>query len=157
MFLLCNVMVVFPHQGGLSTSVLCAVFLQLLHAVCCFSRFFLFFSSPLEFSLLSLNQLSWYALNWLKSKFWSIVQVLGNVLFASLLLSSMPAKRGHWKMFSLSDKIKFFLARCLKTINSKKYGVDLVCFTSHPTTVIYSSKNGWDGMSISMLFIYLFL
>lgn len=37
-------------------------------------------------------------------------------------------------------------ATCLKTINSKKYGVDLVCFTSHPTTVIYSSKNGWDGM-----------
>ena len=36
-------------------------------------------------------------------------------------------------------------SRCLKTINSKKYGVDLVCFTSHPTTVIYSSKNGWDG------------
>ncbi|KAK2974575.1 hypothetical protein RJ640_016916 [Escallonia rubra] len=35
-------------------------------------------------------------------------------------------------------------ATCLKTINSKKYGVDLVCFTSHPTTVIYSSKNGWD-------------
>ncbi|KAK0590949.1 hypothetical protein LWI29_033527 [Acer saccharum] len=33
---------------------------------------------------------------------------------------------------------------CLKTINSKKYGVDLVRFTSHPTTVIYSSKNGWD-------------
>ncbi|KAK6125634.1 hypothetical protein DH2020_040622 [Rehmannia glutinosa] len=35
-------------------------------------------------------------------------------------------------------------ATCLKTINSKKYGVDLVSFTSHPTTVIYSSKNGWD-------------
>ncbi|AED98187.1 Transducin/WD40 repeat-like superfamily protein [Arabidopsis thaliana] len=35
-------------------------------------------------------------------------------------------------------------ATCLKTINSKKYGVDLVCFTSHPTTVIYSSRNGWD-------------
>ncbi|KAL6563120.1 hypothetical protein OROHE_005707 [Orobanche hederae] len=35
-------------------------------------------------------------------------------------------------------------ATCLKTINSKKYGVDLVCFTSHPTTVIYSSKNSWD-------------
>ncbi|KAM1529118.1 hypothetical protein ACFX1Z_018367 [Malus domestica] len=35
-------------------------------------------------------------------------------------------------------------ATCLKTINSKKYGVGLVCFTSHPTTVIYSSKNGWD-------------
>ena len=32
----------------------------------------------------------------------------------------------------------------MKTINSKKYGVDLVCFTSHPTTVIYSSRNGWD-------------
>ncbi|KAF5768951.1 putative transcription factor WD40-like family [Helianthus annuus] len=35
-------------------------------------------------------------------------------------------------------------ATCLKTINSKKYGIDLVSFTSHPTTVIYSSKNGWD-------------
>ncbi|CAN6481806.1 unnamed protein product [Victoria cruziana] len=35
-------------------------------------------------------------------------------------------------------------ATMLKTINSKKYGVDLVCFTPHPTTVIYSSKNGWD-------------
>ncbi|KAG9129903.1 hypothetical protein Leryth_007001 [Lithospermum erythrorhizon] len=35
-------------------------------------------------------------------------------------------------------------AVCLKTINSKKYGVDLVRFTSHPSTVIYSSKNGWD-------------
>lgn len=35
-------------------------------------------------------------------------------------------------------------ATCLKTINSKKYGVELVSFTSHPTTVIYSSKNGWD-------------
>jgi hypothetical protein len=41
-----------------------------------------------------------------------------------------------------------FFASCLKTINSKKYGVDLVCFTSQPTTVIYSSKNGWDGMLI---------
>jgi len=40
-----------------------------------------------------------------------------------------------------------FHVRCLKTINSKKYGVDLVCFTAHPTTVIYSSKNGWDGKS----------
>ncbi|CAA3003142.1 WD repeat-containing 82-B [Olea europaea subsp. europaea] len=35
-------------------------------------------------------------------------------------------------------------ATCLKTINSKKYGVDLVSFTSHPLTVVYSSKNGWD-------------
>ncbi|KAB5556795.1 hypothetical protein DKX38_007704 [Salix brachista] len=35
-------------------------------------------------------------------------------------------------------------AACLKAINSKKYGVDLVCFTSDPTTVLYSSKNGWD-------------
>ncbi|KAL6576478.1 hypothetical protein OROHE_000259 [Orobanche hederae] len=37
-------------------------------------------------------------------------------------------------------------ATCLKTINSKKYGVDLVCFTSLPTTVIYSSKNSWDEL-----------
>lgn len=43
----------------------------------------------------------------------------------------------------------FIVTRCLKTINSKKYGVDLVCFTSHPTTVIYSSKNGWDGMFLN--------
>ncbi|KAJ3684498.1 hypothetical protein LUZ61_013662 [Rhynchospora tenuis] len=35
-------------------------------------------------------------------------------------------------------------AVCLKTINSKKYGVDLVCFTDNPTVVLYSSKNGWD-------------
>ncbi|OAY75960.1 WD repeat-containing protein 82-B [Ananas comosus] len=35
-------------------------------------------------------------------------------------------------------------AVCLKTINSKKYGVDLVCFTDSPSIVIYSSKNGWD-------------
>ncbi|KAJ3682622.1 hypothetical protein LUZ60_015195 [Juncus effusus] len=33
---------------------------------------------------------------------------------------------------------------CLKTINSKKYGVDLVCFTHNPSVVLYSSKNGWD-------------
>ncbi|KAH9321691.1 hypothetical protein KI387_016330, partial [Taxus chinensis] len=31
-----------------------------------------------------------------------------------------------------------------KTIYSKKYGVDLICFTHHPTSVLYSSKNGWD-------------
>ncbi|VAH94359.1 unnamed protein product [Triticum turgidum subsp. durum] len=35
-------------------------------------------------------------------------------------------------------------AVCLKTINSKKYGVELVCFTTNPTLVLYSSKNGWD-------------
>lgn len=35
-------------------------------------------------------------------------------------------------------------AVCLKTINSKKYGVELVCFTDNPTLVLYSSKNGWD-------------
>ncbi|XP_057812574.2 protein ANTHESIS POMOTING FACTOR 1 isoform X2 [Cryptomeria japonica] len=32
----------------------------------------------------------------------------------------------------------------IKTIYSKKYGVDLICFTHHPTSVLYSSKNGWD-------------
>lgn len=35
-------------------------------------------------------------------------------------------------------------AVCLKTINSKKYGVELVCFTDNPNIVLYSSKNGWD-------------
>ncbi|KAL0379143.1 UNVERIFIED_CONTAM: protein ANTHESIS POMOTING FACTOR 1 [Sesamum radiatum] len=40
-------------------------------------------------------------------------------------------------------------ATCLKTINSKKYGVDLVSFTSHPTTVIYSSKE-WLGWVVSL-------
>ncbi|MCD9559286.1 hypothetical protein HAX54_017156 [Datura stramonium] len=39
-------------------------------------------------------------------------------------------------------------AICLKTINGKKYGVDLVSFTSHSTTVIYSSKNGWDDIHL---------
>ncbi|KAL1536824.1 hypothetical protein AAHA92_29409 [Salvia divinorum] len=33
---------------------------------------------------------------------------------------------------------------CLKTIDSKNYGVDRVSLASHSTTVIYSSKNGWD-------------
>lgn len=47
-------------------------------------------------------------------------------------------------LFSMQSE-SFCGVRCLKTINSKKYGVDLVCFTSHPTTVIYSSRNGWDG------------
>eukprot|EP00252_Welwitschia_mirabilis_P023786 TRINITY_DN6831_c0_g1_i1.p1 TRINITY_DN6831_c0_g1~~TRINITY_DN6831_c0_g1_i1.p1 ORF type:complete len:333 (-),score=76.90 TRINITY_DN6831_c0_g1_i1:388-1386(-) len=31
-----------------------------------------------------------------------------------------------------------------KTIYSKKYGVDLICFTHNATSVLYSSKNGWD-------------
>ncbi|CAN6541537.1 unnamed protein product [Malus baccata var. baccata] len=31
-----------------------------------------------------------------------------------------------------------------ESIRLYDYGVGLVCFTSHPTTVIYSSKNGWD-------------
>ncbi|KAK3118641.1 hypothetical protein QOZ80_9BG0702910 [Eleusine coracana subsp. coracana] len=35
-------------------------------------------------------------------------------------------------------------AVCLKTINSKKYGVELVRFTNNPAMVLYSSKNGWD-------------
>ncbi|KAF7825306.1 putative E3 ubiquitin-protein ligase RNF144A-B [Senna tora] len=40
----------------------------------------------------------------------------------------------------------YMKCRSLKTINSKKFGVDLVCFTSHPTTIVYSSKNGWDEL-----------
>ena len=35
--------------------------------------------------------------------------------------------------------------RLLKTIHSRKYGVDQVVFTHHPSAVLYSSKNGWDG------------
>ncbi|XP_066381021.1 protein ANTHESIS POMOTING FACTOR 1-like [Miscanthus floridulus] len=35
-------------------------------------------------------------------------------------------------------------AVCLNTINSKKYGVELVCFTDNPSIVLYSSNNGWD-------------
>jgi hypothetical protein len=46
-----------------------------------------------------------------------------------------------------------FNCRCLKAINSKKYGVDLVCFTSDPTTVLYSSKNGWDGTLATTAFL----
>ena len=37
------------------------------------------------------------------------------------------------------------LCRCEKVIYSKKYGVDQICFTHHATSVVYSSKNGWDG------------
>ncbi|KAJ7545674.1 hypothetical protein O6H91_08G005500 [Diphasiastrum complanatum] len=35
-------------------------------------------------------------------------------------------------------------ATLTKTIHSKKYGVDQICFTHHSSSVIYSSKNGWD-------------
>jgi hypothetical protein len=35
--------------------------------------------------------------------------------------------------------------RWLKTIHSKKYGVDKIVFTHHKDSVLYSSKNGWDG------------
>ncbi|MBA0760814.1 hypothetical protein Gotri_023535 [Gossypium trilobum] len=64
-------------------------------------------------------------------------------------ISSMDFHRtsGYLVTASEDESIRLYdvsTATCLKTINSKKYGVDLVCFTSHPTTVIYSSKNGWD-------------
>ncbi|CAL5324280.1 unnamed protein product [Camellia sinensis] len=64
-------------------------------------------------------------------------------------ISSMDFHRTSNFLVTASDDESIRLydvanATCLKTINSKKYGVDLVCFTSHPTTVIYSSKNGWD-------------
>lgn len=64
-------------------------------------------------------------------------------------ISSMDFHRtsGYLVTASEDESIRLYdvsSATCLKTINSKKYGVDLVCFTSHPTTVIYSSKNGWD-------------
>eukprot|EP00850_Spirogloea_muscicola_P000780 SM000003S11025 [mRNA] locus=s3:455859:458288:+ [translate_table: standard] len=35
-------------------------------------------------------------------------------------------------------------ATLVKTVHSKKYGVDLISFTHHPSAVIYTSKNGWD-------------
>ncbi|KAH9750816.1 WD REPEATS REGION domain-containing protein [Citrus sinensis] len=68
-------------------------------------------------------------------------------------ISSMDFHKSSSYLVTASDDESIRLydvtaATCLKTINSKKYGVDLVCFTSHPTTVIYSSKNGWDGMFI---------
>ncbi|KAI5684083.1 hypothetical protein M9H77_05311 [Catharanthus roseus] len=64
-------------------------------------------------------------------------------------ISSMDFHRTSSYLVTASDEESIRLydvanATCLKTINSKKYGVDLVSFTSHPTTVIYSSKNGWD-------------
>ncbi|KNA09640.1 hypothetical protein SOVF_151720 isoform B [Spinacia oleracea] len=57
-------------------------------------------------------------------------------------ISSMDFHKTSSYLVTASDDESIRL--CLKTINSKKYGVELVCFTSHPTTVIYSSKNGWD-------------
>ncbi|KAE9619536.1 hypothetical protein Lal_00041758 [Lupinus albus] len=64
-------------------------------------------------------------------------------------ISSMDFHKASSYLVTASDDDSIRLyditgGTCLKTINSKKYGVDLVCFTSHPTTVIYSSKNGWD-------------
>ncbi|KAL1569738.1 hypothetical protein AAHA92_01178 [Salvia divinorum] len=64
-------------------------------------------------------------------------------------ISSMDFHKTSGYLVTASDDESIRLydvasATCLKTINSKKYGVDLVSFTSHPTTVIYSSKNGWD-------------
>uniref|UniRef100_A0A7N0UI45 Uncharacterized protein n=3 Tax=Kalanchoe fedtschenkoi TaxID=63787 RepID=A0A7N0UI45_KALFE len=64
-------------------------------------------------------------------------------------ISSMDFHKSSNYLVTASDDESIRLydvatATCLKTINSKKYGVDLVSFTSHPTTVIYSSKNGWD-------------
>lgn len=64
-------------------------------------------------------------------------------------ISSIDFNKNSSYMVTASDDDSIRLydvatATCLKTINSKKYGVDLVCFTSHPTTVIYSSRNGWD-------------
>ncbi|KAM1062635.1 hypothetical protein ACFX2A_027508 [Malus domestica] len=64
-------------------------------------------------------------------------------------ISSLDFHKAYSYVVTASDDESIRLydvstATCLKTINSKKYGVDLVCFTSHPTTVIYSSKNGWD-------------
>ncbi|OVA04907.1 WD40 repeat [Macleaya cordata] len=64
-------------------------------------------------------------------------------------ISSMDFHKASSFLVTASDDESIRLydvtnAACLKTINSKKYGVDLVCFTSNPATVIYSSKNGWD-------------
>ncbi|GAB2224274.1 hypothetical protein Droror1_Dr00005026 [Drosera rotundifolia] len=64
-------------------------------------------------------------------------------------ISSMDFHKASSYLVTASDDESIRLydvanATCLKTINSKKYGVDLVSFTPHPTTVIYSSKNGWD-------------
>lgn len=44
-------------------------------------------------------------------------------------------------------------ATCEKVIYSKKYGVDQICFTHHATSVVYSSKNGWDE-SLRYLSLY---
>ncbi|GAY33322.1 hypothetical protein CUMW_284070 [Citrus unshiu] len=63
------------------------------------------------------------------------------------ILQSMEVGSSYLVTTSDDESIRLYdvtAATCLKTTNSKEYGVDLVCFTSHPTTVIYSSKNGWD-------------
>ncbi|KAK6924480.1 WD40 repeat [Dillenia turbinata] len=64
-------------------------------------------------------------------------------------ISSMDFHKASNYLVTASDDESIRLydvtsAICLKTINSKKYRVELVCFTSHPTTVMYSSKNGRD-------------
>lgn len=44
-------------------------------------------------------------------------------------------------------------ASLVKTIHSRKYGVDQIVFTHHPSAVLYSSKNGWDE-SLRYLSLY---
>lgn len=66
---------------------------------------------------------------WFISKFCQVVILFWRSIFSYMYLNHLPT------------------FRCLKTINSKKYGVELVCFTENPTYVLHSSKNGWDGKS----------
>ena len=58
---------------------------------------------------------------------------------ACSMLQSGHILRRHVMLLAL-------LCRCEKVIYSKKYGVDQICFTHHATSVVYSSKNGWDGV-----------
>ncbi|WVZ66798.1 hypothetical protein U9M48_015969 [Paspalum notatum var. saurae] len=82
--------------------------------------------------------------------FYAQDRVLGSRFIKNGRISSMDfhSKATNYLVTASDDEsIRLYdtqNAVCLKTINSKKYGVELVCFTDNPTLVLYSSKNGWD-------------
>ncbi|KAL3678072.1 hypothetical protein R1sor_021028 [Riccia sorocarpa] len=90
-------------------------------------------------------------------------QVLGSMAIGAVFkdynakVNSLDFHRSDDLLVTASDDESIRLydtanALLVKTIHSKKYGVDQICFTHHPSSVVYSSKNGWDGKDDYPLF-----
>lgn len=85
-------------------------------------------------------------------------EVVGNMGIGALFkdyngkVNSLDFHRTEDRLVTASDDESIRLydttnATLLKIIHSKKYGADQITFTHHPSAVLYSSKNGWDGKS----------